>query len=464
MRNVFCASTQGATTEALALERRPRCRETATPCGRPCPSPSRMRSKRGQSPRSKKRASSSSYSAAAAAASGLFAADTVDVRPAAPARVEHRLARHAVVALRMIGRHVALVAPEEMDRVPRQAIAERIARRDAVERARRRAAGERPREAAVARRRPRAAFTISSRRGVASARRRSSKISDLTELGDQFRHLLPSFSISSSASFGPQRAGRVVGEVARRERLPDVEDRRHDAPARLHHVAAVEERRVAESCSRRAASRSRCAAGCRSSPRSRSPSSPCRAASSGPGTLASKRSEMPSSGWMWITSRLGFSCSTGRVAEEHERRALELDRDLGDALRQALAGAQVERHAGPAPVVDEQLERHEGLGRASPARPTSPRGSAGTRLPSTSPAPYWPRTVWRSTSSGEQRTDRRQHLHPLVAHGVGARTRSAAPSRPARGAGTCGSAPCRAARRPPRSSRRAPRRPRSRRP
>ena len=50
------------------------------------------------------------------------------------------------------------------------------------------------------------------------------------------------------------------------------------------------------------------------------------------------------------------------VAEQRHRRPLELDGDLGDAPRQPLAGAQVERHALPAPVVDEQLERRVGLG------------------------------------------------------------------------------------------------------
>ena len=44
------------------------------------------------------------------------------------------------------------------------------------------------------------------------------------------------------------------------------------------------------------------------------------------------------------------------------RRLLEGDRDDPLALGQLLAGPQVERHAGPAPVVDADLERDEGLG------------------------------------------------------------------------------------------------------
>jgi hypothetical protein len=38
--------------------------------------------------------------------------------------------------------------------------------------------------------------------------------------------------------------------------------------------------------------------------------------------------------------------------EQQVRRLLELDRHLGDAARQALARAQEERRARPAPVVD----------------------------------------------------------------------------------------------------------------
>ncbi|MNM75960.1 hypothetical protein D3C81_877630 [compost metagenome] len=43
-------------------------------------------------------------------------------------------------------------------------------------------------------------------------------------------------------------------------------------------------------------------------------------------------------------------------------RWLEADGNLGIAHAHALAGAQVERHADPAPVVDHHLERDEGFG------------------------------------------------------------------------------------------------------
>ncbi len=50
------------------------------------------------------------------------------------------------------------------------------------------------------------------------------------------------------------------------------------------------------------------------------------------------------------------------VFEEEQRRLLELDGDLGDALGEALAGADVEGNAGPAPVLDLEPEGGVGLG------------------------------------------------------------------------------------------------------
>ena len=50
------------------------------------------------------------------------------------------------------------------------------------------------------------------------------------------------------------------------------------------------------------------------------------------------------------------------VAKECVGRLTELHRDLGRACRQVLAGAQIEWHAGPAPIVDAELERDIGFG------------------------------------------------------------------------------------------------------
>src|SRR3546814_5263898 len=48
--------------------------------------------------------------------------------------------------------------------------------------------------------------------------------------------------------------------------------------------------------------------------------------------------------------------------EDIVRHRLELDQHFGLALRHPLAGAQVEGHALPAPIVDERLQSDEGFG------------------------------------------------------------------------------------------------------
>ena len=48
-------------------------------------------------------------------------------------------------------------------------------------------------------------------------------------------------------------------------------------------------------------------------------------------------------------------------AKQLLRRVFEADRHHGVALLHALAGAQVERHIAPAPVIDEQFQRRVGF-------------------------------------------------------------------------------------------------------
>ena len=184
----------------------------------------------------------------------------------------------------------------------------------------------------------------------------------------------------------------------------------------------------------------------------------------GPGIFAPKRSEMPSSGCMRITSTLRDRCSTGVLRNRSSGGAAELDRDLGDALRQALAGAQVERHVGPAPVVDRAACIATNVSVLDVGATRSSLAVAGHRAcRRSSPAPYWPRTVSRQHALGRRAAGSRAAPWPSRRARPRPRTTSAAPSRRARAAGTGGSAPCRAARRPCRSSRRAPRRRPSRR-
>src|SRR5882724_6382660 len=98
-------------------------------------------------------------------------------------------------------------------------------------------------------------------------------------------------------------------------------------------------------------------------------------------------------------------------------RLLEEDRDLRDPLGEALARAQVERHARPAPRVDEELHGHEGLGlrRAAHARLLAVAGDllAGERAGRVLPAHDM--GVHLTSGNGSQRL---QDLELLVAHGV----------------------------------------------
>ena len=208
----------------------------------------------------------------------------------------------------------------------------------------------------------------------------------------------------------------------------------------LHHVRALEERGVAASCSRRAASRSR-ARGLAEVVGVVEVHLHRAHGSTGPGTLARKRREMPFFG-LDADVRGMLVREVGRPSVPRKsdgRRAPELDRDLGDAPGQALAGAQVEGHAGPAPVVDVQLAAPR---RSRCSTSGSTRGSgavAGTRSSPASPRRTGRAPLRASTSSRRQRPDGAQHLDLLVAHRVGVERRPAAPWPPGSAAGTCGS-------------------------
>ena len=85
-----------------------------------------------------------------------------------------------------------------------------------------------------------------------------------------------------------------------------------------------------------------------------------------PGLFERKRSEMPSSGWIRSTSRFGprFPQQSRLcfLREQAERRRVKLNGNIGHALRHALAGPDVKRHAGPTPVIDEECHRGVGVG------------------------------------------------------------------------------------------------------
>ena len=108
-----------------------------------------------------------------------------------------------------------------------------------------------------------------------------------------------------------------------------------------------------------------------------------------------------------------------RIAPEHEvRRALELHGDLARPLGQALAGAQIEGHARPPPVVHGELERgvrlRDRLRRDAPllavARDAPAADEAGAILGADGEA---------IDVVGRDGPDRAHDLALLVAHGIG---------------------------------------------
>ncbi len=123
---------------------------------------------------------------------------------------------------------------------------------------------------------------------------------------------------------------------------------------------------------------------------------------------------MVSFGCRQITSRLAPARSGMEPSAEWHR--AEADDDLGDAIGQPLARAQEERHAGPAQVLDLDLERDEGLRGAVRTSGRTP-GSveyAGTCTPWITPAHRDAADI--ALVDGLERP---QHTQLFVAHGVG---------------------------------------------
>ena len=90
--------------------------------------------------------------------------------------------------------------------------------------------------------------------------------------------------------------------------------------------------------------------------------STCCVVTTGPGILASNSRKMLSSRLHADDQAIGLRQRWCGLAKQRERRVAELDGDLRFAHRQALAGADVEGHARPAPVVHQELHGHIGLG------------------------------------------------------------------------------------------------------
>ncbi len=94
-----------------------------------------------------------------------------------------------------------------------------------------------------------------------------------------------------------------------------------------------------------------------------------------PGIFAPSESDTPSFGCTVRIELVRLHADRALGLEREVRHRLQRHRDLGDLAGEPLAGAQVDRHARPAPVVDLEPQRHVGLRAASrPARPPR-RGS-----------------------------------------------------------------------------------------
>ena len=107
----------------------------------------------------------------------------------------------------------------------------------------------------------------------------------------------------------------------------------------------------------------------------------------------------------------------GIGGKDGEGRAAELDDDLRDLLRQALAGAEVEGDIGPAPGVHMGLHGDEGLGGAGAVAEIGEIAGDGLAVHRAR------RVLAAHDRAGEirrhQRAQRTQHLQLLVAHRIG---------------------------------------------
>ena len=65
---------------------------------------------------------------------------------------------------------------------------------------------------------------------------------------------------------------------------------------------------------------------------------------------------------------IGLHIGTSRAAKNRIRHLAKLDVDFGAARGQALAGAQIKRHARPAPIVHVRTQGNEGFGAAGAAQ------------------------------------------------------------------------------------------------
>ena len=105
--------------------------------------------------------------------------------------------------------------------------------------------------------------------------------------------------------------------------------------------------------------------------------------------------------------------------EQDVRRGTELDAHFAGAHRQVFAGAQIKRHAGPAPVVNEQFQRDVGFDVGIRFHLRSPAGSRARGWPFDGAGEVLAAHDLSGHVLGRQRADGFEQLHLFVADGFG---------------------------------------------
>ncbi len=166
----------------------------------------------------------------------------------------------------------------------------------------------------------------------------------------------------------PPLAGLVLRQVGDRVRLPSLVDRRDQRPRRLDEIVAGEQRRVAEQGveqQRLVRFRNRTAER-GAVPEAHHDRRELHARRRQLGLEADRDAFV---GLHVDDEEVGRDRRLADPLEDLQRRPAELDRDFCRALREPLAGTQVERHTGPAPAVELHPQRDERLGRRSRRHP-----------------------------------------------------------------------------------------------
>src|SRR5579863_1883467 len=157
------------------------------------------------------------------------------------------------------------------------------------------------------------------------------------------------------------RTGWIVGKIARRQGLPDVENGLHHAPTRFDHVSALKQSCVAD----HAFIKQTFVTG-----------AGLRAEIVGIAKIHIDGAEFHDGARnfcaelqrntllrLYVHNKLvGRKALDGGFAEEHEGHAFELNDNFAGADFQPLSRAQIKWHAGPAPIVHQQFQGDKSLG------------------------------------------------------------------------------------------------------